>query len=178
MTVKIRTRVTVWYASLVMTILFLLGLGIIFSAHLGMRRAADQELTSGADGVVAFIKHKFDIKDVDNLSEELKEHSALLPHGKMFRVTTPDGTIIYQPNTMALVPPIFTHSDRSRGKNIKIEDRSYRTISRFAPIGQTGFLVQVAVDQTEYQELLTGLAWILIASVPIAGLLAACTASG
>jgi signal transduction histidine kinase len=175
MMVTIRTRLTVWYASLVVTILLLLGLGVIFSAHWGLRRAADQELTSGADGVITFLHHKFDIKDVDNLNEELREHSALLPRGKMFRVSTPDGTIIYQPYTMTVVPSIVPHSDKLRGKNIKIENRSYRTISRFAWIGPTGFLVQVAVDQTEYQELLTGLAWILIASVPIAGLLAACT---
>ncbi|MEG9435127.1 HAMP domain-containing protein [Edaphobacter sp. HDX4] len=174
MTITIRTRLTVWYASLVMTILILLGLEVIFSAHWGLRQV-DQELRSGADGVIAFVKHKFDTKDVDTRNEELREHSALLPRGKMFRVSTPDGTVIYQPKTMTIVPPIATHSDTLRGSDINIENRSYRTINRFAPVGPTGFLVQVAVDQTEYQELLTGLIWILIASVPIAGLLAACT---
>jgi len=173
MTLTIRTRLTIWYASLVMTILILVGIGIVLSARWGLRHAADQELTSGIDGVTAFLKHKLDLKDMDNLNEELREHSALLPRGKMFRVTRSDGSLVYQPDVMGVVPPVVPKPDKLRKESLKAKGRSYRTISRFATVGPYVFLIQVAVDQTEYQELTIELAWILLLSVPIAGFLAA-----
>jgi signal transduction histidine kinase len=156
-----------------MVILVLVCIGIVLSARWGLRHAADQELTSGIDGVAAFLKHKLDMRDMDNLNDELREHSALLPRGKMFRVTRPDRTIVYQPDMMAVVPSIVPDSNKLRKESIDVKSRSYRTISRFATVGPYLFLIQVAVDQTEYQELTTGLLWILLLSVPVAGFLSA-----
>lgn len=173
MTLTIRTRLTIWYASLVATILILIGAGVLVAAYWGLRRAADQELMSGIDGVAAFLRHKLDIHEMNNLGEELREHSALLPRGKMFRVSTSDRTIVYQPDMMAVVPSIAPSPDRILKESLVLNERSYRTISNFATVGPYRFLIQVAVDQTEYKELLIGLAWILILSVPVAGLLAA-----
>lgn len=82
MTLTIRTRLTIWYASLVMTILIIVGAGIVLSAQWGLRHAADQELTSGIDGVASFLRHKLDIKEMNNLNEELREHSSLLPEAR------------------------------------------------------------------------------------------------
>lgn len=173
MTLTIRTRLTIWYTSLVMTILILVGIGIVLSAQWGLRHAADQELTSGIDGVAAFLQHKLDMKDMDHLNDELREHSALLPRGKMFRVVRPDESIVYQPDMMVVVPTVVPRPDKLREESLEVKGRSYRTISRFATIGPYVFMIQVAVDQTEYRELTTGLAWILLLSVPIVGLLAA-----
>jgi heavy metal sensor kinase len=173
MTLTIRTRLTIWFTSLVAIILLILGIGVLFGALWGLRKAADQELTSGIDGVSTFLRHKLDIHQMDNLNEELREHSALLPRGKMFRVSNLDGSIVYQPDAMAVVTPIVPQANELRKESIVANGRSYRTISRFASVGPYTFLIQVAVDQTEYRELTTGLAWILILSVPLAGLLAA-----
>jgi signal transduction histidine kinase len=173
MTLSIRIRLTIWYAALVAVILAFLGVGVLFAASWGLRKAADQELTSGIDGVAAFLEHKLAIHQMDNLNEELREHSALLPRGKMFRVSDLHGQIVYQPDAMAVVTSITPRPDEARKESVLVRGRSYRTISRFAIVGPYTFLIQVAVDQTEYRELITGLAWILILSVPLAGLLAA-----
>ena len=82
MTLSIRTRLTLWYALLVAVILTVLGLGVLFGASWGLQKAADQELTSGVDGVAAFLRHKLAIHEMNNLNEELREHSALLPDRK------------------------------------------------------------------------------------------------
>jgi signal transduction histidine kinase len=156
-----------------MTILIIVAAGIVLSAQWGLRHAADQELTSGIDGVTAFLLHKLGRKEMDNLNDELREHSSLLPRGKMFRVLRPGGSIVYQPDMMTVVPAIFPKSGELRKESLKVNGRSYRTISRIATVGPDMFVIQVAVDQTEYQELTNGLAWILLLSVPIAGLLAA-----
>jgi heavy metal sensor kinase len=172
-TLSIRTRLTIWYTALVAGTLVFLGVGVLLGASWGLRKAADEELTSGIDGVAAFLQHKLDIHQMNKLNDELREHSALLPRGKMFRVSNLNGSIVYQPSAMAAVTPIIPSRKELRKESIVANGRSYRTISRFAIIGPYTFLIQVAVDQTEYHELTTGLAWILILSVPLAGLLAA-----
>lgn len=172
MTVSIRVRLTLWYAFLVGCILALLGLGVLLGASWGLRRAADQELTSGADGVATFLRHKLAIHQMDNLKEELREHSALLPRGKMFRVSYPQGPVIYQPDSMLPIPSILPAGDEFRKESLRRAGRSYRTISRLAFVGSYTFLIQVAVDQTEYTDLVRGLAWLLLLSIPLAGLLA------
>lgn len=175
MTLSIRTRLTIWYASLIAIILVLLGAGVLISAAWGLRRAADQELTEGVEGVTIFLWHKLDIHQMNDLNDELREHSALLPREKMFRVSTPDGAIVYQPGLMSIVPSITPPPNGLRKESFVLNGRSYRTISSYVTVGPYRFLIQVAVDQTKYRELLTGLAGILILSVPIAGLLAAFT---
>jgi signal transduction histidine kinase len=108
------------------------------------------------------------------MNDELREHSALLPRGKMFRVSTLGGAVVYQPEAMAVVPSMIPQPGETRKENVVVKGRSYRTISQFAVVGPNTFLVQVAVDQTQYHQLTVGLAWLLILSIPLAGLLAAC----
>jgi signal transduction histidine kinase len=173
MTLTIRTRLTIWYAALVAGILAFLGVGVLLGASWGLRKVADEELTSGINGVATFLQHKLEIHEMNNLNEELREHSALLPRGKMFRVSTVGGSVVYQPDAMAVVTPIIPRSSELRRESVVVRGRSYQAISRFVVVGAYQFLVQVAVDQTEYRELTTGLAWILTLSIPLAALLAA-----
>lgn len=174
-TISIRVRLTIWYTLLVAVIIAVLGTGVFYGASWGLRKAADEELTSGIDGVETFLHHKLAIHEMNNLGEELREHSALLPRGKMFRVTDSSGSVVYQPDAMNVVTSIPPGPHEIRKENIFVASRSFRTISRFATVGPYTFLLQVAVDQTEYQELMTGLGWLLILSIPIAGLLSAGT---
>jgi signal transduction histidine kinase len=171
--VTIRTRLTLWFATLVALILLILGAGVLMGASGGLQRAADQELTSGIGGVATFLRHKLDIHELKDMNDELREHSALLPRGKMFRVTTLGGAVVYQPDGMGVVPPMIPRPGEIRKQNVAVKGRSYRTISQFAVVGPYTFLIQVAVDQTQYHQLITGLAWLLILSIPLAGLLAA-----
>ncbi len=173
MTVTIRTRLTIWYASLVSVILTLLATGVFLGASWGLRRVADRELVSGIGGVAAFLQHKLGMHEMNNLNEELREHSALLPRGKMFRVSYADRSIVYQTDAMAAIMPVVPASDELIKQSLVIHDRSFRTISQFATVGPYRFLIQVAVDQTEYHQLLMGLLWLLVLSTPVAALLAA-----
>jgi hypothetical protein len=151
MTLTIRTRLTLWFSARVALLLLVLGVGVLCGAFWGIRKAADQELTSGIDGVSAFLRHKLDIHEVNNLPVELREHSALLPRGKMFRVSDSHGTVVYQPNSMAVLTAIIPRADELRKESLVINGRSFRAISRFAMVGPYTFLIQVAVDQTEYR---------------------------
>jgi signal transduction histidine kinase len=151
----------------------LLGLGVFLGASWGLRRVADRELTSGINGVSAFLHHKLGMHQMNNLNEELREHSSLLPRGKMFRVSLPDGLIVYQTDAMAAIARVAPSGDEPLRRTVVDEGHSFRTIGRYATVGPYRFLIQVAVDQTGYQQLLMGLLWLLLLSIPVAALLAA-----
>src|ERR1700761_7490970 len=114
MKISIRVRLTLWYSVIVALIVVFLGLGIFFGASWGLRRIADQELISGIDGVATFLNHKLAIHEMNNLGEELREHSALLPRGKMFRVSDSSGMVVYQPDAMAVVSSIPPGTEQVR----------------------------------------------------------------
>jgi signal transduction histidine kinase len=169
----IRTRLTIWYAAVVAVVIAVLGSGIYVAATLGVSRVADQELTAGANGIEGFLQHKLAIHEMDNLGEELREHASLIPRSRLFRVRDRNGKLIYQPDNMAFVPLQTPGLGETVITNLVEQGRSIRTVSRYSHVGSYLFLLQVAVDQTEYKELLMGLAWLLVLSAPFAGLLAA-----
>lgn len=171
----IRFRLTLWYAAIVAITMAALGCGIYLMASWGVRRVADQELNSGVNGIETFLRHKLDIKQMDNLGEELREHAALLPRNRMFRALDHSGVLIYQPDGMGIIPVVTPSDQAVLKKDLVLSGRTYRTLSRYSQVGTYRFLLQVAVDQTEYDELLTGLAWLLILITPIAGCIAAGT---
>ena len=170
---SIRVRLTLWYAAVVATTVAVLGCGIYLAASWGVRRVADQELSSGISGIEAFLQHKLSMRQMGNLTEELREHAALLPRNRMFRATGSEGNLIYQPDGMAVIPMLQPPDGEVMTRELDLQGRSYRILSRYSHIGSYVFLLQVAVDQTEYNELLTGLAWLLFLITPLAGLLAA-----
>jgi signal transduction histidine kinase len=173
MTLSIRTRMTTWYFLAVGSIVVLVGLGVFFGVSWSLLHVADMELSSGIDGVTAFLHHKLAIHEMDNLPEELREHSALLPRGKMFRVKSGDGTLVFQTDAMQSIPPLAPPAGEIRRRSIMVGRRSYRTFGRIETVGSYLFLIEVAVDQTSYTEMLDHLAIFLLLSIPVAGLLAA-----
>ena len=173
MTLSIRTRMTVWYLLAVGFIVVLLGLGVFFGVSWSLQHVADMELSSGIDGVTAFLRHKLAIREMENLPEELREHSALLPRGKMFRVRSGDGSLIFETDAMQVIPPFTPLAGEITKRSVMVERRWYRAFSKSETVGSYEFLIEVAVDQTLYREMVNHLAIFLMLSIPIAGLLAA-----
>jgi signal transduction histidine kinase len=173
MTLSIRTRITVWYLLAVGCIVVLLGLGVFFGVSWSLQHVADIELSSGIDGVTAFLRHKLAVHEMDNLPEELREHSALLPRGKMFRVRSGKGSLIFETDAMQAIPPFAPLGDEATRRSMMVERRWYRAFSKSETVGPYLFLIEVAVDQTSYREMVDHLAIFLILSIPVAGLLAA-----
>jgi hypothetical protein len=54
-----------------------------------------------------------------------------------------------------------------------VERRSYRTFTKSETVGSYRFLIEIAVDQTSYIEMMDHLAIFLMLSIPVAALLAA-----
>jgi signal transduction histidine kinase len=173
MKLSIRVRMTLWYSAAVGAIIILLGLGVFFGVSWSLRHVADMELTSGIDGVTIFLRHKLAIHEMNNLPEELREHSALLPRGKMFRVRNADGSPIYQTDAMQAIQTFAPKAGEIAKQSSAVDGRSFRAFSKAATVGPYVFLIEVAVEQTAYVEMMNHLAWLLTLSIPVAGLLAA-----
>jgi heavy metal sensor kinase len=173
MKLSIRARLTLWFSSVVALIILLLGLGIFYGATWGLQSAADLELKTGLDGVAAFIQKKFVLNQMGNLTDELQEHSSLLPRGKMLRVRYVNGPLVYEAEAMKhleLNPPGIQQTLR---QSITVNNRPFRAIGKDVTVGPNLFQIEIAVDQTEYAELKDRLIWLLIFSLPAGVLLAA-----
>lgn len=173
MKLSIRTRLTLWFSSVVALIIILLGIGIFFGATWGLQSAADLELKTGLDGVSAFIQKKFLLHQMNNLTDELQEHSSLLPRGKMLRVRYVKGPLVYEAEAMKhleLDPPGMEQTLR---QNVTVDERPFRAIGKDVAVGPNLFQIEIAVDQTEYAELKERLIGLLIFSLPAGVLLAA-----
>jgi heavy metal sensor kinase len=173
MKLSIRSRLTLWFSSVVALIILFLGAGIFFGATWGLQSAADLELKTGLDGVSAFLQKKFRLHQMDNLTDELQEHSSLLPRGKMLRVQYVNGPLVYEAEAMKhlnLSPPGIQGALR---QSVTVNNRPFRAISKDVAVGPNLFQIELAVDQTEYAELNKRLVWLLIFSLPTGMLLAA-----
>src|SRR6202021_1620254 len=166
MKLSIRARLTLRFSGVVAVIILVLGAGIFAGASWGLQQAADLELKTGLGGVSAFIQKKFALPQMDNLSDELQEHSSLLPRGKMLRVRYRNGPVVYEAAAMkqlSLTPP---DTERTVRQTVVVNGRPFRTIQRTLVLGPTGILIELAVDQQEYAELMERLIWMLIFSLP------------
>src|SRR5579859_3070052 len=169
MTLSIRSRLTLWYATVAGVIVLVLGLGVYLSASWSLQHVIDSKLTSGIDSITVFLRHKFATHDVNHLGDELREHSSLLPEGNLARISYEGGSVLYQSNGMQDLPslPPAANGNTSRS-DTKLGDRSIRYFSRMIKAGPSFFLIEVGVDQSAYVQMMQHLAWLLSLSIPLA----------
>jgi len=176
MKLSIRTRLTLWFSAIVALIISLLGAGIFYGASWGLQQAADFELRTGLDGVSAFLARKFTRHEMNNLTDELQEHSSLLPRGKMLRVRYVDrgvaGPLVYQADNMKPLTFLAPNRGQVLLQDVQSNGRFYRSISKTIKLGQSEFLIELAVDQSEYVHLKEQLVWLFIFALPVGLLLA------
>jgi signal transduction histidine kinase len=174
MRLSIRSLLTLWYATVVGCNMLLLGLGLYFSASWSLQHATNGELTSGIDSITVFLRHKYATHDIKHLGDELREHSSLLPKGKLSRISYANGAILFQSPGMQQLPSLPTAANGSISvRDTKLNDRSIRFFSRVAGAGPDLFLIEVGVDQSDYIQMMQRLGWLLALSIPAATVLAA-----
>jgi signal transduction histidine kinase len=154
---SIRAQLTLWFSGVVALIIALLGTGILYGTSWDLRRAADLELRAGLDGVSAFLNKKFAQHQMNNLTHGLQEHSSMLPRDKMIRVRYVaggvEGPLIYQAENMGTLSLALPKSGQVLFQDARSGGRVYREVSKRTQLGPDEFLIEVAVDQSEYAEL-------------------------
>jgi signal transduction histidine kinase len=173
MALSIRSRLTLWYAVVVGIIVILLGLGVYLSASWSLQRVTDRELDAGIDNIIVFLRHKYATHDTKHLADELREHSSLLPRGKLSRIGYANGPTLYQSQGMQAVPLLSFANNTITMRDVEIDGRPIRYFSRVVSAGPDFFLIEVGVDQSEYLKMMHHLAWLLALSIPLAAVFAA-----
>jgi len=154
-------------------IIVLLGLGVYFSASWSLQRVTDRELAAGIDNVAVFLRHKYATHDTKHLADELREHSSLLPRGKLSRIGYANGPTLYQSEGMQALPQFASTNGTISKRTAQLDGHSIRYFSKVASAGPSFFLIEVGVDQSENVQMMQRLAWLLALSIPLAGVLAA-----
>lgn len=174
---SIRTRLTFSFSGVVVLIIVLLGTGIFYGASWDLRRAADLELKNGLNGVSAFLAKRLARHGTDDLTNALQEHSSLLPWGKMLRVWyiagDMKGALVYEADTMRSLTLALPKPGQVLLQNVQSNGKSYRAISNTMQVDHRDFLVELAVDQSEYVRLKEDLIiWMFLFGLPVGLLLA------
>lgn len=174
MRLSIRYLLTLWYAAVVGFNMLLLGLGIYFSASWSFQQVTDSELTSGIESIATFLRHKYATHDIKHLDIELREHSSLLPKGKLTRISYVRGGVLFQSSGMQQLSTLAAAANGNTSiLDTQLDGRSIRFFSRVAKAGPDYFLIEIGVDHTDYLHMLRRLEWVLGLSVPAAMVLAA-----
>src|SRR3984885_6923189 len=135
MPLSIRSRLTLWYAVVVGIIVVLLGLGVYLSASWSLQRVTDRELTAGIDNIAIFLRHKYATHDTKHLADELREHSSLLPRGKLSRISYANGPLLYQSEGMQAVPSFASVNETISRRNVKLGGHSIGCFSKGSGAG-------------------------------------------
>lgn len=176
MKLSIRTRLTLWFSADVALIIVLLGAGSFYGALWSVQRAADLELKNGLDGVSTFLSRKFVRHEMNDLTGQVHEHLFLLPRGKMLRIRQIKGKVpgplLYQADSMRPLVLRLPETGQVLLQSVYGNGRLYRAISETVSLSSDDFLVELAVDESEYIHLRENLIWFLIFGVPVGLLLA------
>lgn len=154
---SIRVRLTLWFSGVVALIIVLLGTGIFYGASWDLQRAADLELRSGLDGVLAFLNKELALHQMYKLPHGLAEHSSMLPRDKMIRVRYVvggvEGPLVYEADNMGTLTFMPPRAGQVLFQDAQSDGRFYRAVSERIRLGQDELLIEVVVDQSEYVEL-------------------------
>lgn len=172
MTIKlrIRTRLTLAY-SLVSLLLFVaLGATLYVALAIQLNEAADSELRSGAKAIAQFIERKEKAGELDGLADELREHAALDTKNELVQVRTADGQWVYRSPGIEVLQ--LEKNSGPKSSTLVVGKRSYRTVRNESNLSKRKFILEMAVNRSEYKEAVDNLASLLMIGIPLSTVLA------
>jgi len=174
-TLPIRLRLAAWYFAVLAVVLSAFG----FSAYVEMRhsihRTIDEELQIRADGVRQLIERTMQRQDVDDLRQDLREHTELRAGGALLQVSDEQGNWIYRSKVMSDYGVPRPAKVPRRAFDYQAKDMPLRVWSQQVAAGGHIYLVQTTAEMDDYYAALQHVALLLIISIP---LLLACASAG
>jgi heavy metal sensor kinase len=166
---KIRTKLTLAYTAIVSVLFAILGVALYVGLYVQLNYAADQDLRSRATGIGRFLERQDQRDHEGGLADELREHSDFNSRNNLSQIRDGNGQWLYRsPGIEALVLPPMKSQGRA---NIRAGHRSFRVLHREVNTASGHYVLDVAVDRTEYVEALDRLVSLLLLGVPASLLL-------
>ena len=148
----------------------LLGIALYAGLRAHLNEAADVDLRSRANAIAQFLNREQQSGSSEDLAEEFIEHTDLNSRNDLTQIRTSDGPYLYQSIGMKDVVLPLMHGTTTL--NIRHGRRDLRILHRELQVGTRTYLLDVAVDRSEYVEALAGLTSLLFLGVPVCLLLA------
>lgn len=166
---RMRTKLTLTYTAIVSVLLGILGLALYVGLYLQLNDAADLDLRSRASGIGHFLEHPDQAEHEGGLADELREHADFNSRNDLSQIRDAGGHWLYRtPGIENLsIPAVGVGSFA----NIRSGKRSYRVLHREVGLPDERYVLDVAVDRTEYVEALDRLVSLLLLGIPSALLL-------
>jgi heavy metal sensor kinase len=147
-----------------------LGFALYAGLKAQLNEAADVDLRSRADAISHFLEQQQQRNRIGDLPHELMERADFDSRNDLSQIRSDDGQFIFQSAGMKDVALPAMHGTMLL--NIHSRHRDLRILHRDLHIGNRNYLLDVAVDRSEYVESLEGLASLLLLGIPICLLLA------
>ena len=170
MGIRIRTRLTLAYTAVVSVLLAFLGTALYAGLNAHLNEAADVDLRSRANAITQFLERQDREHSGEDLSSEFIEHSDLNSRNDLIRIRRADNETIYQ--SAGLKDVVLPELHQTTKVNFHAKHRNLRILHRDVQVGLRTYLLDVAVDRSEYVESLEGLASLLLLGIPVCLLLA------
>ncbi len=164
-TLSIRTRLTVWYTTILAGALLIFGIATWVAMRHSLRESVDAELQSKIESLESFIR---EAPSTEEMLEEFGENSALGPGGELLQLREESGAWIYR-------SPLLKAGDveipklsglESEINEVEARGRQFRTLSRTMHRLGTNYAVQVAEPVDDVYKALSTFRWILLALIP------------
>jgi len=160
---RIRTRLTLAYTAVGLVLLVSLGAALFTVLKLQLTEAADRELSTRSNSIAQFLEHQEEIGRHAGLAHELMEHSDL-DTGELLQLTDSEGHIVYRSRGTDKVD--LSTPSQSRFRNVYAGPRTYRVLRDQVMLSQQ-YTLDLADDQSEYQEALKQLGSLLLVGIPL-----------
>ena len=177
MALSIRTRLALWFTTVLACGLVLLSILLYWGLKKSIESATDKELSAKLKAVAGLMQTNIPKLTLAELQEEFGERSSLGPDD-LWQIQTVDGQPVFQSGpiqpyskrvaeiTSSAVPHRATIILNEKHKKV------LRVMSGRVSVGTKEYAVQVAADLSEFVELLDALKWLSLITIPLTLLLA------
>jgi signal transduction histidine kinase len=166
----LRSRLTLSYTAIVSILLALLGVALYAALYAQLTYAADVDLRSRATAIQRFLGSYDPLSEPGGIQDELREHADFNSRSELIQLRDATGNWLYRsPGIEKLTMP------QTPGRpyvNLRVSWHRYRVLHREFDIAPQHYMLDVAVDRSEYVESLERLASLLLLGIPTSLVLA------
>ena len=171
---SLRVRLTAWYFGVVALSFLLISVVAVYGMDRSIQGAVDSALLERASAVHHLIEREVRSDSLEDLKDELREHSGLSSADQLMQVADAQGNWLYRSRSLVSHPiplqhPDQTYTDRFAGLLLRV--RSERVL-----VNGQWFSIQVATPMHEFHEAVEHFRSLLIIAAPF--LLVCATAGG
>lgn len=168
MPLSLRTRLTLWYAVILLFILLVFGAILEVAAKAAINGGVDYELQIRLEGLQSFMQYQMPRYPRARLPHQFEEHSSLLPGGETMQIADKSGNWVFQSETIrSLRLPAANERTPSRATTLVLGGVPVRVRSAVVRVSGEPYYVQLAAIMSASYLALDRFRRLLLALIPL-----------